>query len=127
MYISSASIIFLDHSLSSVFLQYEKEFQCYSHFGGKKENNEDAYNIMLRELKEELGIIPKFEIIDMKYFKKSKMVVYYAIMNFNNKLYKYILPKCKWFKLNKLPYCRPHVYKQIKYYIRKLYNSNIKH
>lgn len=101
--------------LLQVYLQYEKKFKMWSHFGGKREpTDKDSYETALRELYEEskeLAVpnVYSYEI-PSRYFPQSKMVVYYARV----REHEFCINEHNWFNAEYLPSnIRPHVLIQI--------------
>jgi 8-oxo-dGTP pyrophosphatase MutT (NUDIX family) len=74
----------LKKTFTQVYLHYEHKYCAWSHFGGKKEPNDlNAWETALRELQEESNIATLPIPLDVfcNYYKKSKMVVYYILVN----------------------------------------------
>lgn len=98
-----------------VYLQYEKKFQMWSHFGGKRELcDRSSYETALRELYEESTDLATPDIyensITSQYFPQSKMVVYYVRV----REYDFCINEHNWFNVEYLPTnLRPHVRIQI--------------
>lgn len=121
----AASIIFyrykyipyLDSTVVQVYLQYEKKYKSWSHFGGKREVSDyNSLNTALREFMEETTSIQDMQIPDIRfplfkhYFLASKMIVYCAEVKKKNQG-----SEANWMIVDYLPSnIRPHVRDQIK-------------
>lgn len=128
-YYKSAAIIFfrdkdfiidgITYKHRQVYLQYEHQFNAFSHFGGKRETcDKSSWQTALREIKEETTQLktPIYEgkenVAIKRYFRDSKMIVYYIKVKSNE----YQGCEANWICIGALPYnIRYHVIPQIEH------------
>ena len=107
----------LKRTILQVYLQYEKKFKSWSHFGGKREVfDRDSFATAFRELVEEKSCSDTLlcylhdNILPKKYFFASKMMVYYVHISPKNTEF----IEANWFAIDWLPSnIRSHIIEQI--------------